>query len=196
MIQDRSYLPADPELDGKALPTGFSVAINPTPFTNKVTQVAQGGRAKVRISPALITTAGRPAWDRDFLVVEETLPAGTTLIDGSVQTSASSYTLADGVLTFYFSPEVGLGPIQYEVSGYLPGRYRSLPTRIRGAYDPGVVHLGAGRRPPASSPPARRDRPLQGHARRALRPGQGPLPSGPARRGRRAPRGALRRLHA
>ena len=38
-IGDRSYLPADPELDGKALPTGFSVAINPTYFTNKITQV-------------------------------------------------------------------------------------------------------------------------------------------------------------
>ena len=144
VIQDRAYLPADPELDGKALPTGFSVAINPSTFTNKVTQVGQGGRAKVRISPAAFNVAGRPAWDREFLVVEETLPAGTTLIDGSVQTSASSYALADDVLTFYFSPETGLGTIQYEVSGYLPGRYRALPTKIRGAYDPGVVHLGQG----------------------------------------------------
>ena len=142
LIQERSYLPANPELDGKPLPTGFSVAINPTPFTNKVTQVAQGGRAKVRIVPLLAYSSNRPAWDRDFLVVEETLPAGTTLIDGSVQTSASSYSLADDVLTFYFSPESGLDTIQYEVSGYLPGRYRSLPTKIRGAYDPGVVHLG------------------------------------------------------
>ncbi len=141
-IHDRSYLPADPELDGKPLPTGFSVAINPTVFTNKITQVAQGGRAKVRIIPAHSPTPAQPAWDREFLVIEETLPAGSTLIEGSVQTSASSYTLADNVLTCYFSPESGLGQISYEVSGYLPGRYRALPTKIRGAYDPGVVHLG------------------------------------------------------
>ena len=141
-IQDRSYLPADPELDGKALPTGFSVAINPTTFTNKVTQVAQGGRAKVRIVPSVDGPLTPGSRDREFLVIEETLPAGSTLIEGSVQTSASSYHLADGVLTFYFGPETGLGTIQYEVSGYLPGRYRALPTKIRRAYDPGVVHLG------------------------------------------------------
>ena len=64
------------------------------------------------------------------------------MIEGSVQSSASSYTLADNVLTFYFSPETGLSMISYELSGYLPGRYRALPTKIRGAYDPGVVHLG------------------------------------------------------
>jgi len=134
-IQERSYLPADPELDGKALPTGFSVAINPSTFTNKVTQVAQGGRAKVRIVPAVDGPLTPDSRDREFLVVEETLPAGSTLIEGSVQTSASSYNLADGVLTFYFSPESGFGPISYEISGYLPGRYRALPTKIRRAYD-------------------------------------------------------------
>ena len=141
-IQDRSYLPADPELDGKPLPTGFTVAINPTTFLNKVTQVAQGGKAKVRITPGFDAQAYQGGEGRTFLVVEETLPAGTTLIEGSVKTSATSFTSGDGVLTFYFGPESGLGSIEYEVSGYLPGRYRALPTKIRAAYDPGSVHLG------------------------------------------------------
>ena len=140
-IEDRAYLAADPELDGKALPTGFSVAVNPTSFTNKVTQVAPGGRAVVRIMPVVDPRAGVGPLEREFLIVEETLPAGATLIEGSVRTSASSYSLAEGVLTFYFGPE-GLGPIQYELAGYLPGRYRVLPTRVRRAYDPGPVHLG------------------------------------------------------
>ncbi len=141
-IQERSYLPADPELDGKPLPTGFSVAVNPTTFINKVTQVAQGGLAKVRIVPSIDHHIVSSRGEREFLVVEETLPAGSTLIEGSVRTTASSYTLADNVLTFYFSPESGIGPIEYEISGYLPGRYRALPTQIRRAYEPGVVHLG------------------------------------------------------
>jgi len=143
LILDRVYSPADPELDGKPLPTGFGVAINPTTFTNKATQVAQGGRARVRIEAAQIIPTGRPAWEREFLVVEETLPAGTTLIEGSVQTTASSFHLADDVLSFYFAPEDGLGRIVYDVAGYLPGAYRALPTKIRGAYDPGTAHLGA-----------------------------------------------------
>jgi len=142
LIGDRLYLPADPELDGKPLPTGFGVAISPTMFVNKATQVAQGGRARVRIDAIQVVSTGRPAWEREFLVVEETLPAGTTLIEGSVQTRASSYHLADNVLTLYFAPENGPGRTQYDVSGYLPGRYRSLPTKIRGAYDPGTAHLG------------------------------------------------------
>ena len=142
-ILGREYLPAEPELDGKALPTGFDIAVNPTPFTNRVTQVAQGGRAKVRIAFFHPSTAGQPAWERDFLVVEEHLPAGTTLIDGSVQTSASSYTLADDTLTFYFAPENFDSAIEYDVSGYLPGQYRALPARIRSAYDPGTTHMGA-----------------------------------------------------
>ena len=76
------------------------------------------------------------------MVVEETLPAGTTLIEGSVQTNAASYVLADNVLTFYFAPETLPSQIRYDISGYLPGRYRALPTKIRGAYDPGVTHMG------------------------------------------------------
>ena len=142
IIQARAYEPADPELDGKALPTGFSAAINPTYFANRVTQVAQGGRAKVRIDTGHVNSPDRPAWRREFLVVEETLPAGTTLIEGSVQTNATSYALADNVLTFYFAPESLPSQIRYDVSGYLPGRYRALPTKIRAAYDPGVTHMG------------------------------------------------------
>jgi len=142
LIDRRDYLPAQPEFDGKALPTGFSVAINPTQFTNKVSQIGQGGRARVRIDAWQIARAGQPAWEREFLVIEETLPAGTTLIEGSVQTTASSYELVDDVLTFYFAPENGLGRIEYDVSGYLPGAYRALPAKIRGAYDPGTAHLG------------------------------------------------------
>ena len=138
-IRERDYLPAEPELDGKPLPSGFSVAVNPTTFLNKVTQVAQGGRARVRIVPAI--DVPRPGQGREFLIVEETLPAGTTLIEGSVASNASSWSLADGVLTFYFAPG-GLGPIQYDLAGYLPGRYRVAPTKIRPAYDPGSVHLG------------------------------------------------------
>src|SRR5205823_6056125 len=83
-----------------------------------------------------------PEWERDFLIVEDHLPAGVTLIEGSVQTTASSYTLADGVLTFYFAPDQWPGSIRYDVYGYLPGRYRTLPASIRSAYDPGRAHLG------------------------------------------------------
>ncbi len=69
------------------------------------------------------------------------MPAGTTLIEGSVQTTASSYTLADGVLTFYFHPDQNPGDIYYDVYGYLPGKYRTLPAAVRSVYEPGRYHL-------------------------------------------------------
>ncbi|MEJ7639334.1 MAG: hypothetical protein WKF75_15490, partial [Singulisphaera sp.] len=138
----RVSLPADPELDGKTLPTGFGAAINAPYFENKVTQVPLGGRARVQIDAHRIAPQSQPEWERDFLVVEEHLPAGTTLIEGSVQSQASSHTLADGVLTFYFAPDRYPGTIRYDVFGYLPGRYRTLPARIRSAYDPGRSHTG------------------------------------------------------
>ena len=142
VINHRVYLPAEPELDGKTLPTGFGVTVNPTTFQNHVSQVAVGGRARVEIVASLVQPGNRPEWERDFYVIEEHLPAGATLIEGSVQTTASSHTIADGVLTFFFSPEQWPGAIHYDVHGYLPGHYRVLPASIRSAYDPSRSHLG------------------------------------------------------
>src|SRR5262249_5059687 len=59
-----------------------------------------------------------------------------------MRTSASSYTLADGVLTLYFPPAVNPGTTTYDVYGYLPGQYRALPALVRSAYEPGRFHLG------------------------------------------------------
>ena len=141
-IASRNYLPSAPELDGKTLPTGFSKVVNPTEFTNKASEVARGGRVQVEIDFNQNYRPGQANWEREFLIAEETLPAGTTLVEGSIQTNAGSYTLGDGVINFAFAPENGWPHIHYEAAGYLPGSYRALPTKVRNAYDPGMVHLG------------------------------------------------------
>ncbi len=86
--------------------------------------------------------ANTPEWERDFLVVQEHLPAGTTLIEGSVHTQASSFELVDDVLTLYFPPGVYPDTTTYDVFGYIPGQYRALPASVRSAYEPGRFHLG------------------------------------------------------
>jgi tetratricopeptide (TPR) repeat protein len=141
-VDRRVYWPAPPELDGRTLPVGFGTAINPTTFENIATQTSLGGKARVGLTVWRNISGDTPEWERDFLVVEEHLPAGVTLIDGSVQTSASSYDLADGVLTFYFAPDQNPGGIEYDVYGYLLGQYRALPASVRSAYDAGRFHLG------------------------------------------------------
>jgi alpha-2-macroglobulin len=141
-INRRVYFPAAPELDGKVLPVGFGAAVNAPFFENLASQVALGGKARVAITAWRTIPATTPEWERDFLIVEEHLPAGTTLIEGSVHAAATSYNLADGMLTFYFAPNQNPGLITYDVHGYLPGQYRALPTSIRSAYEPGRFHLG------------------------------------------------------
>ena len=52
-VDAREYLAAEPELDGKTLPTGFGSVVNPQPFTNKATKLGLGGRARVEIRTSL-----------------------------------------------------------------------------------------------------------------------------------------------
>ncbi|HZW33519.1 MAG TPA: hypothetical protein VFF52_22560, partial [Isosphaeraceae bacterium] len=141
-IERRVYSPAPPELDGKPLPLGFGVAVNPSTFENLASQVALGGKAQIAVTAWRNIPWNTPEWERDFLIVQEHLPAGTTLIEGSVRTQASSYDLDDGVLTLYFPPGVNPGTTTYDVYGYLPGQYRALPASVRSAYEPGRFHLG------------------------------------------------------
>ena len=52
--------------------------------------------------------------------MKEYLPAGTTFVEGSVNSQASHhYTVEDGVLTLYFTPDQHPNVV-YEVYGYLP----------------------------------------------------------------------------
>jgi uncharacterized protein YfaS (alpha-2-macroglobulin family)/TolA-binding protein len=142
-IDRRYYQPAAPELDGKVLPVGFSVAPDQPTFENIASQVEVGGKARVVLAVGRHVPQNTPEWERHFLIVEDHLPAGATLIEGSVSTQASSYTLADGVLTFYFAPDCDPASTTYEIYGYLPGQFRALPASVRSAYEPGRFHLGA-----------------------------------------------------
>ncbi len=105
---------------------------------------AWAARPASRSTPAETCAADTPEWERDFLIVEEHLPAGTTLIEGSVKTTATSYELADGVLTFYFAPSQPLGHrSSYDVLR-LPARPvpRAAAATVKSAYEPGRFHLG------------------------------------------------------
>jgi tetratricopeptide (TPR) repeat protein len=143
IIDYRMTLAPTPELDGKLLPVGFGVAVNPEAFENTVTSVGLGGRARIRVQPYRLGDSRRPAWQREFLVLEEYIPAGTTLVPGSVDTAGAPYEYADGLQTVYYNPDTYPGPLHYDVFGYLPGSYRALPARIFDAYDPGRRHLGS-----------------------------------------------------
>ena len=108
-------------------------------------------------TPAVFDSPDRPAWDREFLVVEETLPAGTTLIEGSVQSDAGQLDAGRRRAHVLLRPRARTRARSTTTSpATCPAEYRALPTKIRAAYDPGVDPPRPGRRRSRSSPPASR----------------------------------------
>jgi TolA-binding protein len=140
-IRRRVYLATPPELDGRPLATGFDAAVRPWVFENRATRGARGGRVRVEIEAECQAAAGR-AVSGEPIVLHEYLPAGTSVVPGSVRGEASLFTVSDGVLTFYFSPGEPRFSARYELRGDLPGRYRVLPATVRPADDPGRGDFG------------------------------------------------------
>jgi uncharacterized protein YfaS (alpha-2-macroglobulin family)/tetratricopeptide (TPR) repeat protein len=141
VVTQSIFMPAEPTFDGKTLPTGFGSTIGATYFENWAHQVELGGRVRVRIDAQRRLRAGLQPWEREFLVLESHLPAGTTLVEGSVQSAASRYEVGDGVITFFFAPDQDPWQTYYDVHGYLPGEYRIVPPQIWSAYEPGQRHM-------------------------------------------------------
>ena len=87
-VDRRVYWAEGPTLDGKPLATGFGVAVGAQGFENTITQLPAGARTSISVEAVRHGLAGCPAWERDFLVLEEHLPAGTTLVEGSIRSQA------------------------------------------------------------------------------------------------------------
>ena len=143
LVSQHIFQPAQAELDGKVLPVGFGVAVGASYFENWAHQVELGGKVRVRLDAYRVYAAGQQPWERDFLILEDHLPAGTMLVEGSVQTSASHYEEADGLMRFYFAPEQEPGQTSYDVHGYLPGEYKTIPPILSSAYEPGRRHMAS-----------------------------------------------------
>ena len=141
LVTQHIFQPAPAELDGKSLPVGFNVAVGASYFENWAHQVEHGGKVRVRLDTHRVYHAGQQPWERDFLILEDHLPAGGMLVEGSVQTSASHFEEVDGRIRFYFAPDQEPGQTFYDVHGYLPGAYRTLPPILSSAYDPGKRHM-------------------------------------------------------
>ena len=139
----RHYLATAPEFQGRTLPTGFGVTTGSPSFENAATQVSRGGRVQVSVRPrGLLLEATRDRRET-YMIVEEPIPAGTSLVEGSVRSRAEFHRLRDGVLTFYFAPHQFESSIEYELYGTTSGQYRILPTRVRDLDDEGRSILGS-----------------------------------------------------
>ncbi|MDP2898061.1 MAG: alpha-2-macroglobulin family protein, partial [bacterium] len=140
-VDNRYYMPPSPEYKGRAVQTGFSVCRNYRFFRNIITQVGQGSVAIVEVDLQRSYDDRTPE-ENDYLILEESIPSGTTVLANSISGNFAYYTLGDGRITFYFGNRPHLGNVRYQLYGYLPGEYRVLPSVLRSAYDPTQLRVG------------------------------------------------------
>lgn len=77
-----------------------------------------------------------------YMIVEESLPAGATLVPGSIQGGGfSHHEVRDGKIIMYIPNGGVLRDYSYELVGYATGEYRTLPTVIRDAFDPSRMRV-------------------------------------------------------
>lgn len=134
----RFWQPGPLEFEGHEIPRGFGILQGPyASFRNPLSQLPGGRRALVELS--IMRQGG--TWDvpedqLEYLVLVEPIPAGTTVVESSVQGWFDGYEIGPGAITFYIGNRRGGGYITYELAGFLPGRYRAGPSQLRDAYRP------------------------------------------------------------
>ena len=134
----RTYEPAPLEIDGREIPRGFDIVFGEyREFKNPLTQVPVGRRGLVEVKIWRKNAAADiPDEQREYLVVTEPVPSGTAVIENSIQGGFERFELSPGAITFYVGNRRYVEPIQYQVYGYLPGSYRTVPTVVRNAHRP------------------------------------------------------------
>lgn len=135
---ERVHEPAPLEFEGQEIPRGFGLLEGGYQhFRNPLTQLPVGRRGLVDINLWRQNINGsEPEEQLEYLVITEPIPAGTTVIEQSITGGFERYELSPGMITFYVGTRRYIEGIRYEVHGYLPGKYRALPTVVRSAYRP------------------------------------------------------------
>ncbi|NQT40728.1 MAG: tetratricopeptide repeat protein, partial [Planctomycetes bacterium] len=134
----RTYEPAPLEMDGREIPRGFNVLTGHyDPFHNPLTELPTGRRGLVELEIRRHNIPhNTPVEQLEYLVVTEPIPAGATVIEQSVKGPFERFEIAPGAITFYVGSRLSIGTIRYQLHGYQPGKYRTVPTVIRDAYRP------------------------------------------------------------
>ncbi|MBI5866074.1 MAG: outer membrane protein assembly factor BamD [Planctomycetes bacterium] len=139
--QERWYEPPVKEYKGRPVPTGFGVTPSHRWYVNRASKVPQGKVVPVHVNYGRHDNNSRNgAGDADYIVVQETIPAGFRLLDETVRGSFLAHDYADGVLTLYYGAG-HLGNLEYQMVATTPGEYRVPPTIVRSLYRPERFNL-------------------------------------------------------
>ncbi len=132
---ERIYTPAPLEIDGKEISRGFDNVRDSTKrFRNPLTQLPAGSRGLVELTLQRDVADTLPDEQLPYLVVTEAIPSGASVIETSVRGSFEQFEIIPGAIKFYIGERRIIGPIHYELYGYLSGEYQVPPTVVRNVY--------------------------------------------------------------
>ena len=141
----RKYVePAPLEVDGKEIRRGFDCLTGShKTFRNSVTQLPVGKSAVVEIQAWRHGIRSEtPQESIEYLVLTEPIPAGTAVVEGSVQGGYERYEITPEAIVFYIGNRPHFSPIRYRLRGVLPGEYRIEPPVLRDAHRPERMRVG------------------------------------------------------
>ncbi|MEX2213974.1 MAG: tetratricopeptide repeat protein [Phycisphaeraceae bacterium] len=104
--------------------------------TSPVRNLETGQRTQVLIN---INTGNRSY--NGYLMLEEHLPAGARLVEGSLSGKHRHVEVRDSSFVLYFAPGE-ISDVRYELVGYSGGDFRAQPTVIRDVMKPNLMRLG------------------------------------------------------
>ena len=134
---NRVYEPAHRLLDGEVIPRGFGHLHAPyTTFSSPFTQVPVGERGEVTVDIWRSNASNLPNEHRQYLVYTEPLPAGVSVLTETITGQFERYEIGPSSITFYLGDRYQPGRIQFEVVGYVPGKYLRRPAVVRSFYNP------------------------------------------------------------
>ena len=112
-----------------------------TSSTTRITQLPADARTRISVS---VDMKGIPqTGPSEYLVIDEYIPAGTTIVADTITGDFRHYELGDGVIRFYYiRRKTRWLNYNYQLVSYAPGDYRVLPTVIRNAMHPHDMWLG------------------------------------------------------
>ena len=128
--RERSIYHADLEYRGRPLGAGSS---------SPVRNAEIGQRLKVHLA---MHTAGQVEDINSYRVLEEHLPAGAVLVEGSLTGEFSHYEATATRITLYFPPGKHIYGMDYQLVTYSTGSYRVLPPVVRDATRPTWMRVG------------------------------------------------------
>jgi uncharacterized protein YfaS (alpha-2-macroglobulin family)/outer membrane protein assembly factor BamD (BamD/ComL family) len=137
------YEAEQPLYDGRRIQTGFSVIERAREgWNNEVSELERGGTTRVSLQMYHQTGQLREGDDSPYLVMHVPLPAGTSVLPGSVEGRFERYIQRDHEIVVFLGQHKGTGWLNYKLIGAVPGNYRSLPVRIEDLSDPSRFALG------------------------------------------------------